>query len=51
MKQLVLHIKLKIQCKVQNISLIYIYYHIEAVTFHASDSLIVMHLEAYGLFT
>lgn len=39
------------QCKVQSISLRYTYYHIEAVSFHASDNLIVMHLEVYGLGT
>lgn len=27
------------------------YYHTKAVPSHASDNLLVMHLEAYGLFT
>lgn len=41
----------KMQCKIQSISLRYTYFQIEAIIFHASDKLIVMHLEGFGLFT
>lgn len=41
----------KMQCKVESVPPRYTYFQIKAIIFHASDKLIVMHLEGFALFT